>query len=220
MGSPHKKPRLESPGTMERTPVRRRPRRTKNEAIRNTVSSPRRTESVKGQTANRLKTETYADIEKMLRKIAWDFYKVNGNAFGDLDELFAETCLAFVHAYDSYCPEKGAFTTHVFWTARGRLLTRKRSLLRHTNTKLKDCDLYEAPPDTLRTLIADLSNDAAILANLTINPPAGLRRCIEAHKRSRVGTRMILKQYLDGLQWTKERIRRAFLELQDALHDC
>ena len=63
--------------------------------------------------------QTYADVEKLIKKVVWDFKKRYG---GDFQELLGEAELSFVMAYKSWEKDRVKFTTYLCKSIKNNLL--------------------------------------------------------------------------------------------------
>jgi hypothetical protein len=172
------------------------------------------------------KTETFVDVEAMLWGIVNKFIEKHGLIFGTRDELFSDTAVAFVKAYDAYDPESDAdFSTYLYYKAHYALVDRVKKAHRRKVKVLErtinenDAEPIEKEPRWIQFL-ANLSDDAKAVVMLVIDTPIGLTRIIErdfGSKLNRMGVRLTLKSYLSGAGWSDRRIRNTFREITDNL---
>lgn len=188
----------------------------------NSHCPPHRSKSIRTvETKKEFKEETLKDVNDLLWRIVWRFYTCYGEADGTLDELFSEACFAFVKAYDTYDPSKGAFTTHVYWKVTSHLKTNRRRASRRKPKPLNE-DI-EQSSKTWRHIFNEISEDALAVVNLVTDTPLGLKVILEQEQRNltragkRICTRFTLREYLSGLGWQSPRIDAAFQEIQEAL---
>jgi len=74
----------------------------------------------------------------LIRKLAWSFHHSTGL---DWDDLFQEAALAYLEGMNTYDPDKGALSTHMWHVITSRL---KNYVKQERNWKNPLCDLEEA----------------------------------------------------------------------------
>lgn len=169
----------------------------------------------------RFKTDTFHDVDRLLRDRVQKFWNRYGDLYGDRDELYSDACVAFVEAYDTYNPDRGAFTTHVVWKVNMHLL-RKRADAEKAKARGRVPAQLDGEPegraDWLRDLLGVLGDDAREVVRLVTQAPAGLRAVFAAEAADGpFGVRLTLRSYLEGLGWSRPRINSSFREVREAL---
>lgn len=163
--------------------------------------------------------DTYIDCEALLAGICHRFRSRYG---GEFDDWMGEAALIYMHAYESY-DGSTKFSTWLHYKVEKGFLTiirnranrsakmRQRCWSEKLGRCLKDDSFQFAD------FIEQLSQDATIIVELTINTPKKLRRCINATNAQPRTVRSSLRKYLRSLGWTADRISESFTEIARAL---
>lgn len=170
--------------------------------------------------------DTYEDVLPTIVSTASAFRRRYG---GDQEELVARATEVFVDVYTDPTGtdhSRSKFTTwirtKVSFALRGDLRTeirRNRQLRRHPASRLDRVPAGDTEAPVLR-LLADLSDDARRLVTMVLEQPVYLRAAIREVKRSPdtvPGQTKGVRRVLEDMDWSEERIDRAFAEVADAL---
>lgn len=174
-------------------------------------------------------TETFLDVkEEIHRTVRW----FNRNYKGDREEQLSEAYLAFMKAYESYDPDKGAFKDWIRYKVRCGLFEAMRTDIGRMNRRpphksigdsINDVQLDPASrpevcPFDLQAFKANLSMDGRRVARYAVKPPP----VVNFYALERGGYlghhyRGAIKTYLKELGWKLPRITSAFAEVRSAL---
>jgi len=174
-------------------------------------------------------TETYHDVHDLICHTVHGFIRKNGRQWGTFDELFAQANWEFMVAFRDYQRPDGnrdgdsSFSTWCRWVVSKGLLEHQRNIIRRDRMcriTVRDTTEMEIPADVsefrLIDLLDELTDDAALVAKLTLNPPKVLTQCIAEAKGSAArNVQAVLRQYLYGLDWEPDRVNAAFAEIAD-----
>jgi len=167
-------------------------------------------------------TETFFDVESLIRKTVWRFIHTYG---GDFEELYAEACSMYIDIYDTFDEDLGAFSTwlyqRVFYGLLDKLrrtASRNASLPREHDTSVVDnAPARQVNNYRLVEIYHDLSDEAKEVCKLVLDLP----RTISYEADSRGGTtscvRGAIRQFLLGAGWVNEQISETFEEIKEAL---
>lgn len=168
-------------------------------------------------------TETYHDVENLVYKTVHDFIARYG---GEFEELLGEAHYGFVIAYRDYTEGKTKFSYWIRFVVWKTLQERQRNQLRR---RLPSVSLAaeegqegweaETPHSgfCLMEFLDELTEDAKIVARLAVDTPLGLSKQMVAKGGSGTARRHVLRNYLEGLGWTAERIKESFSEIAHVL---
>lgn len=169
-------------------------------------------------------TETYSDVRSLLDKLVRSHKRRYG---GNYDDLRADANSLFVEAYDSFDDNKGDFFTWVKYFVWIRLLYARRLQLRETK-RYEDYDpdfVGRNDPNyfNLDEFLDGLSEDAAYVVRMALNPPKKIVRMLTRGERTG-GTRgrpkemgHAIREYLTKIGWTFRRVATSFNEIRKAL---
>lgn len=171
-------------------------------------------------------TETYTDVEKLIKHTVSHFIKRHGQQWGTFDELFSHANESFMIAWRDYKPNRGAsFSTWCRWVVSKNLSEHQRSAIyRERKCSINYCDLNEIQmPDntdhtTIMEIVDELGTDARYVVMLTLNPPAKLQdQFTTARSKGPKNQRAIIRQYLHAMDWNTSRVNDAFNEIGKVL---
>lgn len=167
-------------------------------------------------------SETYSDVQNLINKIAWRFYNRYG---GDFYEWQAEANLVFIHVYNSYKKNKGAFSTWLYIHVWGGLLDYSKALHKQNPyspiCKEKALESLIAKPLSFSSLefLDGICEDTKLIINLIWEPPEEIMKVeIKSGKHS-CHMRRVLRTYLSKIGWTGRRIQESFEEIERMLND-
>lgn len=165
-------------------------------------------------------TETYTDVEKLVYSTVHEFI---GRYGGEFEELVSEANLAFVIAYHRYTDGTSKFSYWVRYIIWKLLLEQQRNKLRRSppqpNVSLHGddgeivFDRGDHPQFCLMEFLDELTEDAKIVTLLAVDTPLGLTKQMVEKGGSGMQRRAVLRDYLEGLGWTAERIKESFTEI-------
>lgn len=168
-------------------------------------------------------TETYHDVENLVYKTVHEFIARYG---GEFEEQAGDAHLSFVLAYHTYKEGKTKFSYWTRFTIWTELLEKQRESLRR---RLPSVSLFadegkdgwdaETPHSgfCLMEFLDELTEDARIVARLAVDTPLGLANQMVERGGSGTARRSVLRNYLEGLGWTAERIKESFTEIAHVL---
>lgn len=166
----------------------------------------------------RLMTESYEDVERLIWDVVHKFHRRHGDLYGTLQELFSEGCVGFTIAYARYNPEKGSFPTYVRMVVSHTLLelvrseTKRRVRLNTTS----DVEITDSSRQfSVAEFLDDLSEDARTIVMLVLDTPGDL---LSAMQEDECSPKHLLRQYCAGMGWAAERITKCFSEISLALN--
>ena len=167
----------------------------------------------------RLMTETYEDVERLIWDVVHTFHRKHGFQYGTPQELFSEACMGFMVAYRIYNPAKGSFSTYVRMVANHVLLEMmrnetKRRVRFHTSTE--DEPTANPPAFSVAEFLDEVSEDAKAIVMLVLDTPNDLLRAMQSEEKDSV--KYLLRQYLSGMGWAADRITECFTEIAHALN--
>lgn len=172
-------------------------------------------------------TETYNDVQNLIRNIVWSFIKKYG---GEFDEYLPEANYQFIRAYDYFEEGKGTkFSTFLYYVIWRRLISFHKYLhqLNSFETKidyLEETDFYGAAKPSFLCLLEELGNDARVIADLLLYPTEAFDEDVLSKgykprtEASRARVRKRISSHLQSLGWTIDQIREAFREIGDILY--
>ena len=164
----------------------------------------------------------YLNTEPLLRRIVWRHQQRYG---GDHEELLAEAQYHYVLACKKYSPQdsNSSLEGWVSWFVPKQLLQSVRTERRHS----KLLSRKELPMDSLNAckrfdlhaLLADLSEDAQAIVQLTVGPHlSSLVGCKNKNWQPKaMHQRAALIRFLGRIGWTLRRIQDTFQEIREAL---
>jgi len=166
--------------------------------------------------------ETFADLEKMIYHFTYGFVRKYGL---DVEEVKSAAFYGFMQAFHSYDPKVGEFSTWVGTKVTNRVLDLLRSSIKNRKRYLTGVDdavldrpLEDRPGFDFETWLTTLSKDARKVARLAIREPIDVKLVRkqlgqETSEAYRTALRMVLAE----CGWTKNRTKRAFQEIKEAL---
>ncbi len=166
------------------------------------------------------------DYINLMRKIAWSFHNTTGLPFEDLLSASFE---CFVHARKSYDPEKGAFSTYLYYTCRSSLINYCHSTYQMTEHHrqpstpflweashlLSEQVDYQDPEKIciLRETLQTMPEEAKMIAKMVLESPAEFLACGDRPKLSRGA----VKDKLRSMGWPWSLIWKGFRDLKYTL---
>jgi DNA-directed RNA polymerase specialized sigma24 family protein len=112
-----------------------------------------------------LKKEMRSRNMDLIRKLAWTYSHKTGL---DFDELYAEGCLAYLEALQTYDPLKGKLSTHAWHIVSGTLLNYIKNEYKHTALKADD---VETCVEYKENFFERFSKEAAEVVEIIIDSP-------------------------------------------------
>lgn len=161
-------------------------------------------------------TETYQEIEKMIYNLCWK-YAGRGLEF---EECVGVANLAFAEAYPKFDSRKGSsFSTWIYNCVSHALLdfsaSEQKYRQRNAMVDQTEYDVEDTRTHRLSNVLAELSEDARIVAQTIIESPqelAGVLRC-----RKPENMRRGVWQYFRQLGWSIGHTADCFEEIREAL---
>lgn len=161
--------------------------------------------------------ETYADVEKMLWAIC---HKHQAKCGGDIDDLMGEAGLLFMEACGNHDPSQSKFSTWLYQTVNFGLISATRC--RRKTKTFVDSDAVESAQERPKSkfnigeFLAELSDDAMIVARLMLETPAELMAIADNKGGYPHNIRSTVRQALTK-QWGERRVTKSFAEVKGAL---
>jgi DNA-directed RNA polymerase specialized sigma24 family protein len=167
-------------------------------------------------------TAAFEDVERMLHGIVHNAVKRYNL---DHSITLSEAFYGFLQAFDTYSPDKGAFTTWAWTKASRRILdlVRKRAedLKKPPVTTDIDLDLiFKEHPQkfNLEDWLEDLTPDANYVAKLVFYIPSDIKASlVQLRSDSPANWRFAIREFLSDQEWSDERIKMAFREIKEKL---
>lgn len=170
-------------------------------------------------------TETYEDLQKIVYKTAWGFWRFYG---GDIDDLIAQANLIFIDAFDSYNPEHGAkLSTWVASSIWWRLLDymRKGNGNRpHTQIDKVSAETFPTTNENFSVieLLDEMTQDAHIVLQLFFETPRDVVvDLLNTKERMDYVQRAMQNRLMNRLRqmnWSVRRIKEAFNIVKKAIN--
>jgi len=171
-------------------------------------------------------TETFSDVQNLINKTCWDFYKRYG---GDFEEWQAEANLAFVQIHSTHKKHKGQFSTWLRFCIWKSLLSHARRLYKQLPRMSLDLEedeqnLLEALEEEKRPfssleLMDGLQEDTKTLIRLIWNPTKELKEAKMKNGPSPCHMKAVLKKYLHDIGWSGKRIKESFEEISRIINE-
>lgn len=171
-------------------------------------------------------SETYFDVEALLHQCCHKFAARYGRDLWTHDELLSVAHAAYMNAYlrfnpdstQSFVPYCKRVVTHALLDQlRNYLVRGKRTRYVGTAVDVPQ-DAQEHGEFRFVDLLDDLSPDARYVAQLALETPASLARLVRTAKAGGgTGVRKVLREYLLGMDWPRDRVTACFEEITAAL---
>ena len=163
-------------------------------------------------------TDTLGDVRKMLDKMAW-FYCDHRKR--DFEDYQAAANLAYVKAYRTFDPTKGALlSTWVWHKARGEL-QKYRSKMAKQYANEKQISTKREPIRKHRHLydqvMSELSEDALLVLQLVAEAPGEMMKFFRYAKRNPKRARVEIRKRLRENGWPTAKMVDVFEEIKEVL---
>lgn len=149
------------------------------------------------------------DNINLIRKIAWSFHNTTGK---DWDDLFQEAALGYFEALESYDPNKGKLSTHVWCTITNHLITYLNKEKKTGPPTVSLDDITRDFPVEKNGYMERLSQDAQMIVKTILDNP---RRYASLHPR--VAQWRIVQQ-MRRRGWTRVRIQTGISNLKQVFN--
>lgn len=162
--------------------------------------------------------ETYGDVKKLIYKLCWRGVNRFG---GEFDEYLSSANLAFCRAAKpgAWDSRKGHFSTYLWWCVWYAILDVERDKKRRMDRGPALVADLGGVEDKRRFdfthFLTMLSEDAALVAELTVEAPGELNRLMR--RGDRQGFCRMLWERLRGIGWSMARVVDSFDELKGVL---
>lgn len=160
--------------------------------------------------------QTYLDVEKLIKKVVWDFKKRYG---GDFQELLGDAELTFVMAYKNWKKDGEKFTTYLCKSIKNNLL-KKYQEQRNSIEAHPLMDIEAAAKDYHKGMcdfLDSFTGDTLYIAQ-TVTDPDKFTAIYKAYKHIssyQLKDRYCIIQHLNkDLKWSQTRIKSAFNEIK------
>ena len=144
--------------------------------------------------------------EGLIRKLSWSFAKTTKEPFKD---LLQEASMAYLKALQTYNPEKGAASTHV-WNCVRRHLSNYTFDLNRNPDFIKCVDMSEdwftGTSDTM--FFEKMTEDAFVVAKVVLSTPS------DFVVRTKKEVEQLLKDIMEQEGWPRSKTMKAIQELQ------
>lgn len=178
---------------------------------------------------------TYEDNKEMLDKIAKHFYYKHG---GNFEDLRSEANEYFMECYKKYQDEVvvgnentrkdkneySPFSIYLRQKVNFKFLDKARSIVTKRKGHLQEFGfdtewLEDKKYFSIESWMADLSDDAKLVANLAIDPPPDVKLTAKTNDAEDFGLdiRAGIVSYLHDIGWSGRRIWKSFDEIKEAL---
>jgi hypothetical protein len=171
---------------------------------------------------------THEEVNGLVIDTALQFSKAYG---GETDELVAEARLLFMKCYWRYVnhyrktgSNDGTFTHYIRMKIWYGLLDNARRIARRRKRLTPGVDLSalsarQGSSFTPEAFVANLSDDAAYVARLALDPPTPVRQRAASKRGEQAPSsiRAAVVEFLKDVGWGAGRIRTTFREIREAL---
>ncbi len=175
---------------------------------------------------------SYRNVEAMIHKIVNGFVAKFG---GQPDDYLGPAHEGYMRAYEKWEPDRGAFTTIVWWCVRNKLLNyvTRRNRIRSREIQGSEEKYLESPEGPrpvgrrgggllfssafdLRVFAGGLSDDARTVVALLCDEPVESVERLNGAARQEIPGRIRGKLW-DDLGWSMDRVTESFSEIREAL---
>ncbi len=164
-------------------------------------------------------SQTFADVQPLLEQTVFRF---RNQPWADVEEMRSEAYESYLKAYQTYDPDRAAFST---WTvllaqqAIRNLLRKKKRDAQLMGGRLSGQEVCKKTRFTVDGLMNELSADAAMVVKLTVQPPPDVKlRAIQGGGADRpTGIKSGIMEFLKDIGWSAARIAESFDEIRSAL---
>ena len=167
--------------------------------------------------------DCYPEYEKCICKLAWKY--ANQSRF-DFDELLSEANQGFLHAVDTFDPDKGAcFHTWLYHTVTGFL---KNFINQKQDNDLEYFDIQagDNPNPEQNAIFSEmlnsLSKEAKEVVGVVLSCPAEIVELVKTMSSNRQGHmhvyRSNIKAFFSNAGWGPTKINQAFSEIKSSLN--
>ena len=168
--------------------------------------------------------ETYHDVVRLIHSRIRPHIKRGA----DEETLLSYAHEGFVHAYQTYNPNKGAFSTHLTWRLRAAVSRYWKDHKSHSRVQcfvdqsIMPEQIHKQERRDWEKTQQDLPEDAKVLVGMALNPPIPvIMRCVELAVDKEQSTTATLgiavREALRDSGWSKHRITRALSDLFAAM---
>ncbi len=163
-------------------------------------------------------TDTLDNVRKMLDKLAWNYCDHSKQDFEDYQSV---ANLAYMKAYHSFDPTKGASFITWTWHCANGYLKRHRSKMAKQYANEKQATIKREPIQKPRyfydRVMAELSEDARLVLRLIAESPKELVHCFRYAKRSPRKARHMIRLRMQDEGWKPARVVDAFDEIREVM---
>jgi len=165
---------------------------------------------------------SYEHVEKLLHYICCRFQRSHG---GDYDDLFSDASEAYCIAYNTFDGTRKNFSGWVYyrvWVGLQKCLAARRKQTAHETYGLK-MEALAALDDGPYSLLAEVSNDAAVVLRLALEPPPDIVALMKEREHEEPAEKPVdrrrgaIMTFLLELGWTWRRVAESFAEVREAL---
>jgi len=159
-------------------------------------------------------TETYNDVEMLLKRICISYISKYG---GDFEECFSIANEGYMKAYDKYAPNKGAFSTFLWRVVWNTLLdeARKKTRLKRTMVTYNSIAVeqyQDTKQDTFSVLTKGLSKDACKVVELLMDSGDEISKVLDL--KGKPSAFSYIRECCMDIGWSVKQITEAFIEIQ------
>lgn len=159
-------------------------------------------------------SDTFEDVAPLRHNLASHFRRAFGR---DYDDCQGDLALEFMRAYETFDPEVGTFSNHLYFLGFKRLMERTRlDARRHARlprTELDEDRTYAKPEFLLMDFLDELSDDAQRVTQLALAMPYAITAELEHRSGTPRSIRTVIKDHLVFYGWTVDRVTEAFAEV-------
>jgi hypothetical protein len=167
-----------------------------------------------GDQENSMQEVEYEKYVDMIRAEVWKTAKTNPHV--DYDELLSAGNLAFAEVIKTWKPERGAFSTHLWYRLRYRIGRTAKDAKRNQTNYLADEKMKQIEEGSgyFAAKMSELSQEAKFVVNLVFT--SGVELVDMTTKRVRTSKNSI-RQYLQSEGWAIPTISKVFDELKEVV---
>lgn len=164
-------------------------------------------------------SETFSDLEGLIRAAAWNFsqkYRM------DVDDCRSLAYEAFVESFGGkYDPKRGSFTAYILQRVRSKLLEAHRTLMRRVVlgkvVNYNPMNLQSRDDQAFIDWKFNLPKDAQTVVDLVIDAPREIVQAMVTSNHNPIVARKEVAEYLSDIGWVADRISESFNEIAEAL---
>jgi len=165
--------------------------------------------------------QSYEDVRRLIAKVSSSFRRRFG---GDYQEIISEANVAFLEAYRTYDCDRGSFSKRVSYVVYMQLVENACKRMNHAK-KYPEVLITPDVPEKhhhggLGSILSEVSEDAAIVIRLVLDPPGELYCRMPPPRSSSFRAEEVrdaVADFLLDVGWATRRVIDAFDEIREVL---